>query len=87
MYFLQNDEDKAASVRGYNSIGQYFHWKYEADKELYGRTIFKWTILRPGALLDDAGSGKVSVGRTHLKSIPVRYYKRDYVFVHSSNDT
>ena len=47
-------------------------WKYEADKNLIERNAFKWTILRPGGLADDSGTGKASVGRTHLRpTIPV----------------
>ena len=47
------------------------NWKYEADKNLVKRTAFKWTILRPGLYADEPGTGKVSIGRTHLKPIPV----------------
>lgn len=36
------------------------------------RTLFKWTILRPGGLRDEPGTGKACVGRTHLTpGIPV----------------
>jgi hypothetical protein len=41
-------------------------WKYEADKNLSQRTAFKWTILRPGGLNNEPGTGKASIGRTHL---------------------
>ena len=53
------------------------HWKYEADKNLVQRTAFDWTILRPGGLTDDAGTGKVSIGKTHLyPAIPVRTFNK-----------
>jgi hypothetical protein len=42
------------------------NYKYEADKNLVQRTAFKWTILRPGSLSDENGTGKASIGRTHL---------------------
>lgn len=48
------------------AIGSYMHWKYEADQNLAKRTAFKWTMLRPGGLSDAPGTGKASIGRTHL---------------------
>jgi len=60
------DEDKERSKKGHAAIGTYYKWKYEADRNLVARTGFKWTILRPGSLTDDAGTGKVEIGRTHL---------------------
>ena len=47
-------------------IPAYMRWKYEADKDLVKRDAFKWTILRPGGLTNNPGTGKASVGRTHL---------------------
>ena len=70
----QNEEDIAASKRGWDAIGTYMHWKYEADKNLVKRTAFKWTILRPGGLTNEPGTGKASIGRTHLSpTISVRF--------------
>ena len=40
--------------------------QYLADKNLSERTAFKWSILRPGGLSDEPGTGKASIGRTHL---------------------
>ncbi|KAF6750446.1 NAD(P)-binding protein [Ephemerocybe angulata] len=48
------------------TIGDYMHWKYEADKNLVQRKAFSWTILRSGVLSDKPGTGKASVGKTHL---------------------
>lgn len=48
------------------AIPVYVQWKYEADKNLVKRDAFKWTILRPGGLKDEPGTGKATVGRTHL---------------------
>ncbi|KAG8872922.1 hypothetical protein FRB97_007262 [Tulasnella sp. 331] len=64
-----NDEDIARSQRGWKAIGTYMHWKYEADKNLSKREGFRWTILRPGGLTEEPGTGKASIGRTHLGSI------------------
>ena len=47
--------------------------KYNADKNLASRTGFKWTMLRPGGLSNEAGSGKAMVGKAHLtRTISVR---------------
>ncbi|KAG6840010.1 hypothetical protein C0991_009642 [Blastosporella zonata] len=45
------------------------HYKYEADKNLIKRDTFKWTILRPATLTNNPGTGKATIGRTHLGSI------------------
>jgi len=64
------DADKERSQKIHAAIGTYYKWKYEADKNLVARTAFKWTILRPGTLTDDAGTGKAEIGRTHLTPVP-----------------
>ncbi|KAL1687247.1 NADH(P)-binding-domain-containing protein [Schizophyllum commune] len=61
-----NDADIAMSERMRKAIPAYMHWKYEADKNLAQRTAFKWTILRPGGLTNEPGTGKAAVGRTHI---------------------
>ncbi|TEB33947.1 NAD(P)-binding protein [Coprinellus micaceus] len=61
-----DETDKQRSEQMRKAIGTYIHWKYEADKNLVQRTAFDWTILRPGGLTDDAGTDKVSIGKTHL---------------------
>ncbi|KAF5347243.1 hypothetical protein D9756_009926 [Leucocoprinus leucothites] len=61
-----NDQDKAISEQTFKAIPTYLKWKYEADKILIQRTAFKWTLLRPGALSNEPGTGKASIGRTHL---------------------
>ena len=43
------------------------HWKYEADKNLVKRDAFKWTIVRPGGLSNNPGTGKADIGRAHLE--------------------
>lgn len=55
------------------AIPAYVDYKYKADKDLILRTAFKWSILRPGGLSNDPGTGKASIGRTHLRpTISVR---------------
>lgn len=54
------------STRVRGAIAVYMKWKYEADKNLVKRDAFKWTILRPGGLNNEPGTGKASIGRTHL---------------------
>jgi len=60
------EEDIAIAKRVREAIPVYMHWKYEADKNLVKRDTFKWTILRPGGLTNNPGTGKASVGRTHI---------------------
>ena len=42
----------------------YMRAKSEADADLRGRDGLEWTIVRPGGLTDDAGTGQVAVGTT-----------------------
>ena len=42
--------------------------KYDADKDLIQRTAFKWTILRPGRLTHEPGTGNAVVGKAPLES-------------------
>ena len=56
-----------------NILAHILDSQYLADKNLSERTAFKWLILRPGSLADEPGTGKASIGRTHLTpSIAVR---------------
>ncbi|KAI0062988.1 NAD(P)-binding protein [Artomyces pyxidatus] len=61
------EEDLEYSRRMWETIGTYMHYKYEADKELARRTAFKWTILRPTGLADTPGTGRGTIGKTHIK--------------------
>jgi hypothetical protein len=54
------------STRLRGAMAVYIKCKYEADKNLVKRDAFKWTILRPGVLNNEPGTGKASIGRTHL---------------------
>ncbi|TRM68595.1 NADH(P)-binding-domain-containing protein [Schizophyllum amplum] len=64
-----DDSDIAMSERVRKGIPVYMLWKYEADKNLAQRTAFRWTILRPGGLTNEPGTGKASIGRTHLTPV------------------
>jgi hypothetical protein len=63
---VQNEADIKASKEIRKILVTYFHWKYEADKNLVQRDTFKWTIVRPGAFNDEPGTDKLSIGRTHV---------------------
>ncbi|TFK48183.1 NAD(P)-binding protein [Heliocybe sulcata] len=63
-WYDEADLKMSARVRGV--IATYMKWKYEADKNLVERTAFAWTILRPGGLSNEPGTGKADIGRTHL---------------------
>jgi len=64
-----NEDDVRHSENLWKTLATYMHWKYEADKNLVARTAFKWTIVRPGRLTDEAPAGKASIGKTHMGSI------------------
>ncbi|KAL1727455.1 NADH(P)-binding-domain-containing protein [Schizophyllum commune] len=61
-----NDADIALSKGLYEQIPAYMAAKYAADKDLSQRTAFKWTVVRPGFLSDNPGTGKITAGRTHI---------------------
>ncbi|KAF7300329.1 NAD(P)-bd-dom domain-containing protein [Mycena chlorophos] len=63
------EEDIALANRIRGRIAAYMKWKYEADKNLVARTGIKYTILRPGGLTNSPGTGKASIGRTHLTTV------------------
>ncbi|KAJ7123741.1 NADH(P)-binding-domain-containing protein [Mycena epipterygia] len=63
-HYSEADIEIATRVRGH--IAAYMKWKYEADKNLAKRDAFQWTILRPGGLNNEPGTGKASIGRTHM---------------------
>jgi len=61
-----DDTDVAASRQYRVMLGAYLPWKYEADKELWKRDKFKWTIVRPGWLTNAPGKGTAEIGTTHI---------------------
>ncbi|GJE93843.1 FAD dependent oxidoreductase [Phanerochaete sordida] len=62
------DEDLKHSDKVWGSIGTYMQAKYDADKNLAGRTAFQWTILRPGLLTHEPGTRRATVGKAPLGS-------------------
>jgi len=63
------DADLAMSKRMWDAIPVYMQAKYDADKELVWRSTLKWTILRPGGLVDDQGTGRIALGSTTLRQV------------------
>ncbi|KAH8829350.1 NADH(P)-binding-domain-containing protein [Flagelloscypha sp. PMI_526] len=63
---IDDENDKEISQKYGKVLETYIKAKYIADKNLTKRTAFKWTILRPGGLTNEPGTGKASVGKTHL---------------------
>jgi len=61
-----DEADIETSKKVWGVIGNYMKWKYEADKDLWGRKNFKWTIIRPGGLTDQPGQGTATIGKTHI---------------------
>jgi hypothetical protein len=74
---MQNEADIEASKEIRKILGTYFHWKYQADKNLVQRDTFKWTIVRLRAFDDEPSTNKLSIGRTHVTgSIAVGSHSR-----------
>jgi len=61
-----DEADIEASKRLWGALSTYMKWKYEADKNQVARTSFKWTIVRPGLLTDEEGTGKAIIGKTRI---------------------
>lgn len=70
-----NDADRSTSKRMWGVIGPYMQAKYTADRNLVeenGRRGLKYTIVRPGGLTTNDGTGKVDAGKVHLKETIAR---------------
>lgn len=64
-----NDADRERSNGVWKAIGPYMEAKFAADRSLVtenGRRGLDYTIVRPGGLSLDAGTGKVAAGKVHL---------------------
>jgi nucleoside-diphosphate-sugar epimerase len=64
-----NEDDVKRSDGTWNAIGAYARAKLAADTELRNgnsKRGLEYTIVRPGALLDDPPAGKVDAGKVHL---------------------
>lgn len=61
----------AQASGGDPDFDEYLRAKGAADDDIRGRTVLDWTILRPGALIDDAGTGRVTLAaRTGRGAVP-----------------
>ncbi|MFF2998975.1 SDR family oxidoreductase [Streptomyces sp. NPDC057950] len=58
-YVVVSSMGADASHRGDEVFDAYLRAKGEADEYVRGRTALEWTIVRPGGLIDDAGTGLV----------------------------
>jgi len=66
-----NEEDRKRSDRGWGAIGSYMKAKLAADTDLRtgnDKRKLRYTIVRPGSLTEEPGTGKVSAGKVHLGS-------------------
>ncbi|KAM0713760.1 hypothetical protein Q7P37_010722 [Cladosporium fusiforme] len=64
-----DDADRERSNGVWSAIGPYMAAKFAADRSLVaenGRRGLDYTIVRPGGLSEDVGTGKVAAGRVHL---------------------
>ena len=64
-----DDVDRERSDGAWKAIGTYYEAKLAADRSLVtenGRRGLEYTIVRPGRLLEDAGTGKVAAGKVHI---------------------
>lgn len=57
------------SERVWGAIGHYMQAKFEADRDLVrenGRRGLEFTIVRPGGLRDEEGTGRIEAGKVHF---------------------
>jgi len=57
------------SERVWGAIGHYMQAKFEADRDLVrenGRRGLEYTIVRPGGLRDEEGTGRIEAGKVHF---------------------
>lgn len=63
--------DRERSDGVWKAIGPYMQAKLDADRSLVsenGRRGLEWTIVRPGGLSEEAGTGRVEAGKVHLSA-------------------
>lgn len=64
-----SEQDMQGSERLWKVLEPYMEAKLKADRELVSgneRRGLSWTIVRPGRLVDDPGSGRCEAGRVHF---------------------
>ena len=63
-------QDLEMSERIWKVIPEYMKAKLAAEEDLYKRAgKLDWTVVRPSGLTDDAGTGKVALGKAPLTTI------------------
>lgn len=71
-----------------NALQTYTIVKHYADEWLKNRTTLDWTIVHPGILVNDAGTGKVSVGMgQEVAEVPRQDVAQTLVSVLHSDNT
>lgn len=64
-----DEKDRVMSERVWGAIGHYMQAKFEADRDLVrenGRRGLEFTIVRPGGLRDEEGTGRIEAGKVHF---------------------
>lgn len=64
-----DEKDRGMSERVWGAIGHYMQAKFEADRDLVrenGRRGLEYTIVRPGGLRDEEGTGRIEAGKVHF---------------------
>ncbi|EMF16024.1 NAD-dependent epimerase/dehydratase [Sphaerulina musiva SO2202] len=64
-----DEKDRVMSERVWGAIGHYMQAKFEADRDLVrenGRRGLEYTIVRPGGLRDEEGTGRIEAGKVHF---------------------
>ncbi|KAF2216166.1 hypothetical protein CERZMDRAFT_93465 [Cercospora zeae-maydis SCOH1-5] len=70
-----DEADRDRSEKVWKAIGPYMRAKFAADKDLVennGRRGLEYTIVRPGGLSEEKGTGKVEAGKVHLNRMVPR---------------
>ncbi|RMY61739.1 hypothetical protein D0863_11179 [Hortaea werneckii] len=66
-----DDGDRDRSNKVWNAIGKYMVAKLHADRSLVtenARRGLDYTIVRPGGLSQEAGTGRIAAGKVHLNT-------------------
>ena len=86
-----DDGDRERSEGMWKGIGAYMEAKLAADKALVEdneKRGLEWTIVRPGRLLEEEGTGRVEAGKVHLaRGIPREDVARVVVEVLGQRET
>lgn len=68
-WYDEGDRERSAGM--WAKIGPYMEAKLAADRSLVGengRRRLEWTIVRPGGLSEEKGTGRVSAGKVHIQA-------------------